>query len=213
MSVGIMDATNMSRAYYFSTFLQTMPPTPEQTKMLLKGKFIDGVEKFVKEDSLTHALCYAEIESFEKSDDKIKPQFMCDSIKHSGKYSLLTNSENPFSKALEPTIETLTKKSYTWVKATIWAFSKQPADSLKGELVLLLKHKGHTFKYKSYSINPNNFKPNIWNRLEFYLLTPDDLRSTKDLVGTFFWNTGKNNIYVDDLTIEAYEPIIDKSVF
>lgn len=39
--------------------------------------------------------------------------------------------------------------------------------------------------------NVNNFKPNVWNKIEFYLLTPDDLRSAKDIVGTFFWYTEK----------------------
>ncbi len=213
MSVGIMDSTNMSRAYYFSTFLQTSHPTAEQTKLLLKGKFSDGIEIYTQEDSLTHSLSYAEIESFEAPGEKTKAEFLCDSIYHSGKRSLITNAENPFSRALEPMHETLTKKSYAWVKASAWVFSRYPADSLKGELVIELKHKGYTFKYKSFALNTNNFKPNVWNKMEYYLLTPDDLRSTKDLVRTFFWNTGKHPIYVDDLILEAYEPIIDKSVF
>lgn len=213
MSVGIMDSTNMSRAYYFSTFLQTTPPTPEQTKLLLKGKFNDGIEIFTKEDSLTHFLSYAAIESFEKPSKHILPKFMIDSIRHTGKFSLITNSENPQSVAIEQEHRKITQKSYTWIKATIWVFSGYPADSLKGELVVEMKHKGYTFKYKSCAINKNNFKSNVWNKLEYFMLTPDDLRSKKDLVRTFFWNLGKYPIYVDDLMIEAYEPIIDKSVY
>lgn len=213
MSVSIMDSTNMSRAYYFSTFLQTTPPTPEQTKLLLKGKFNDGIEIYTKDDSLTHALSYALIEDFEKPKKDIKPQFTSDSIRHSGKYSLVTSPENPFSSALEQEHQKITQKSYTWIKATVWVFSRYPADSLKGELIIEMKHKGYTFKYKSFAINNNNFKPNVWNKLEYFMLTPDDLRSKKDLVRTFFWNTGKHTIYVDNLILEAYEPIIDKSVY
>lgn len=213
MSMGIMDSTNMSRAYYFSTFLQTEAPTSEQTKLLLKGKFNDGIEFFTKEDSLTHSLSYAEIETFESAGPNTNVNYLCDTIKHSGKFSLLTNAQNPFSRAIEQPHDKLTKKSYAWIKATVWLYSRYPADSLSGGLVIELKHKFRTFKYKSNSINNINFKPNTWNKMEYYLLTPDDLRSTKDLVRTFFWNTGKHPIYIDDLIFEAYEPIIDKSVY
>ena len=213
MSTGIMDSTNMSRAYYFSTFLQTTPPTEEQTHLLLKGKFNDGIEIYTKQDSLTHTLCYTTLQNFETPGENANPKFLSYSIKHSGKYSLKTNTYNPFCRAIEPMIETVTKKSYCWVKATVWIYSDYPADSLNGGLILELKHKGFTFKYKGNSINNNNFKANMWNKMEYYLLTPDDLRSTKDLVRAYFWNNGKHDIYVDDLMMEAYEPIVDKSVF
>jgi len=213
MSVGIMDSTNVSRAYYFSTFLQITPPTAEQTKLLLKGKFNDGIEIFTKEDSLTHSLNYALFNNFETQRENINLKYLTDTIKHSGKYCLATNPENPFTPAIEIAIEDFTKKSYTWAKATCWIYSKYPAGELSAGLVIELKHKGFTFKYKSSSITPYNFKPNVWNKVVFYLLTPDDLRSKRDLVRTFFWNNGNKEILVDDLTLESYEPIIDKSVY
>ena len=109
--------------------------------------------------------------------------------------------------------QTLTHKSYTWVKSTVWLYSTYPIDSLKGALIIELQHKGYTFKFKGKSVNSIDFKPNTWNKMEYYLLTPDDLRSTKDLVRTYFWNQCKYPIYVDDLILESYEPIVDKSVF
>lgn len=213
MSVGIMDSTNMSRAYYFSTFLQFSPPTEDQKKLLLKGKSNDGNEIFSKEDSLTHALNYAEIETFENEKNNLDTRFLIDSIKHSGKHSFLTTSENPYTKAIEPMHEIITGKSYTWVKASAWLYSPYPKDSLKGELIFEMKHNGYTFKFKGKSIKNIDFKPNEWNKIVFYSLTPDDLRSSKDLVRVYFWNQGNKKIYVDDLILESYEPMIDKSVF
>ena len=213
MSMGIMDSTNMSRAYYVSTFLQTSTPTSEQTSLLLKGKSNDGVELFTKNDSLTHTLNYAEIQSFENTHHELDSRFVIDSIKHSGQKSYLTNAESPYTKSIEPMHQTLTHKSYTWVKSTVWLYSVYPIDSLKGALIIELQHKGYTFKFKGKSINTIDFKSNRWNKMEYYLLTPDDLRSTKDLVRTYFWNQGKHPIYVDDLILESYEPIVDKSVF
>lgn len=213
MAKGIMDSTNMSRAYYFSTFLQTTPPTSEQVKLLLKGKFNDGKEIFTEEDALTHSLCFSRSLRFEKDDENLNPKFWSDTIKHTGNFSLLTNPENPFSKAIEPMIKDVTSKSYAWVKSTVWLYSKFPADSLNWGLILELRHKRRTFKYKGASIDRTTFKSNAWNKIEFYLLIPDDLRSREDEVRTYFWNNCKYDIFVDDLVMEAFEPIIDKSVF
>ncbi len=211
MSEGILDSTNMSRDYYFSTFFQTNHPNQAQTNLLLKGKFNNGVEVFTKEDSVTHSLSYMKGINFEK--ENINPKFLCDSLKHSGKYSLRTNPKTISSYSIEVKHETLTKKSYTWIKASVWVYSVYPADSLDATFTIQLKHKGYIFKPKDYKLNSTNFKPNVWNKLEYYYLTPDDLRSTKDVICVAFSNKGKNTIYIDDLSLQSYEPIVDKSVF
>jgi hypothetical protein len=213
MTVGIMDPANMSRAYYFSTFLQTSKPTPEQSKLLLKGKFNDGIEIFTKEDSLTHILNYAQLINFETKSKDINSKFLSDSIHHSGKLSIVTNIENPYSSNIEVPFRDISKKSYTWIKASIWLYSNYPADSLNATFIIELRHKGYIFKQKLYPLNNANFKSHVWNNLEYYYFTPDDLRSTKDLVRTYFWNRSPHTIYVDDLMMQSYEPIIDKSVF
>jgi hypothetical protein len=213
LSAGIIDDSNMSRAYYFSTFLQTIDPTPEQKKLLLTGKFSNGIEVFTKADSLTHFLNYAAITNYEKADETINSNFICDSISHSGKHSLVTNPDNPFGNTIAVMHETITKKSYTWIKASVWVFSRYPADSLDATFIIELKHNDQTFKFKGYPLTSSNFKPNVWNKLEYYYLTPDDLRSTEDMVRTLFWNKSKHSIYIDDLLMQSYEPIIDKSVY
>lgn len=213
LSKGIIDDSNMSRGYYFSTFLQTKQPTDEQKKLLLKGKFSDGIERFTTDDSLTHYLNFAAITNYEKVKDDIKPEYICDSISHSGKHSYLTNNSNPFGNTIAVPHDIVTKKSYTWIKASVWVYSNYPADSLDATFIIELKHNGYTFKYKGHQLTNNNFKPKIWNKLEYYYLTPDDLRSKKDMVRTLFWNKSKYPIYIDDLIMESYEPIIDKSVF
>lgn len=213
MYYGIMDSTNMSRAYYISTFLQTKTPTAEQQKLLLKGKFSDGIEVFKKDDSLTHALNFARIITFENDLKISASEFLCDTIHHSGKHSLLTNSKKPDSPAIEIMYKDISSKSYSWIKASVWVYSIYPVDSLNAVFSIELKHRGYTFKYKAHALDSTNFKPNQWNKLEYYYLIPDDLRSKKDEVKTFFSNKCKYPIYVDDLTLESYEPIIDKSVF
>lgn len=212
MSVGILDSANMSRTYYFSTFLQTTPPAAEQRKLLLRGKFNSDAEIFTREDSLTHQLSYSLSENFEKTNGELKKERLCDTVKHSGNYSLLTLAgDEPY--CLEIPHETLTKKSYTWVKASIWVYSSYPADSLDAFFKIQMKHKGWIFKPSEHKLNAGNFKAKHWNKLEYYFLTPDDLRSTKDLVSICFVNRSPYFIFIDDMKIESYEPIEDKSVF
>ncbi|MEO6305525.1 MAG: hypothetical protein ABIP51_20345, partial [Bacteroidia bacterium] len=193
MSAYIMDPANMSRAYYFSTFLQTSIPTHEQTKLLLKGKFNNGVDVFTSEDSATHSLNYAKLVNFE---NETNANFLGTEFKHSGRYSLITNIKNPSTPIISVMHKDITKKSYTWIKASVWVYSNYPADSLNAFFVIHMKHNGYIFKGKEYKLSAENFKPNMWNKLEYYYLTPDDLRSTKDEVCIYFINKTKHTIYV-----------------
>jgi hypothetical protein len=213
MSVGIMDSTNMSRAYYWSTFLQTTPPTTEQTKLLLKGQSNSEIEFFTKEDSLTHSLHYAFLEKFENANQQISPNQLSKSVSHSGSYSLLTGNNSVDSYSIEIPHEQITEKSYTWIKGIVWVYSEFDVDSLDAVFRINLKHKGWIFKPVEYKLDHSNFRPKQWNKLEYYFMTPDDLRSTKDLVCITFINKGKRRIFIDDMMLLSYEPIHDKSVF
>ena len=213
MYTGIMDSTNMSRAYYTSTFLQTSPPTQEQRKLLLTGKFSDGLEVFKPEDSLTHMLNYAKLINFENADDAVNPKFLSQTVHRSGIHSLMINSDNPGSPFIEVMYKAISSKSYSWLKASAWVYSEYPADSLDAVFSISMEHKNYTFKEKKYPLSTANFKPNAWTKLEYYYLVPDDLRSKKDEVKLFITNKSKYILYVDDLLLESYEPVVDKSVF
>lgn len=213
MYTGIMDSSNMSRPYYISTFLQTTPATPDQKKLLLQAKFGGEIEFFTEDNAKTHALNFAKLINFETETTGINTKYLCDSIKHSGKFSYVTNAQNPLSPVIELMHKDITKKAYTWAKTSIWVYSRCPVDSINAVFSIELKHRGYTFKYKGYALDSTNYKPNVWNKLEYYYLTPDDLRSVKDELKTFFTNKCNYPIYVDDLLLQSYEPIIDQTVF
>jgi len=211
MHKGILDAANMSRAYYFSTFLQTSPPTHEQTKLLLKGKSNREIETFTEDDALTHSLNFFRISNNE--DGKAPLKDLCDTLSHSGKYSLPLRPETVMGSCIVEGISEVTKKSYTWIKASVWVYSVYPADSLDAYFKINMIHNTWEFKPVKYKLTSDNFKPNTWNKLEYYYMTPDDLRSLKDEVRICFYNDCNKLIFIDDLLIQSYEPIIDKSVF
>ncbi len=179
--------------------------------MLLKGKFNSGIEVFTIDDSLTHSLGYKKVVSFEN--DSINSKFLSAEIKHSGKVALITQDGGLPSFTISAQHQALTKKSYTWVKASVWVYTTSPLDSLNAVFGIHMKHKGYIFKAINYSLDAKTFKQGEWFKLEYYYLTPDDLRSTKDMVCVYFLNKGNQVIYIDDLTLESFEPTIDKSVF
>jgi len=206
MRQGILDSTYMSRAYYLSIFLQTTPPTPAQTGLLLKSR--NYADRFTKEDSLTHTLGFARLENFEGDTSFHRS----DSVSHSGRYSLIAQHQSePVS--LEIPYRNLTRKSYTWVRASVWVYTTAPADRLDVLFQISMKHKGWEFQPVRYPLNQIPLTPHRWHRLVYYYLTPDNLRSTEDPVCISFTNKGPQRIYIDDLLLESFEPIADKSVF
>ncbi len=206
MREGILDTTNMSRAYYFSTFLQTTPPTHEQSKLLLKGKSNKEIETFAADDAESHSLSYAVLNNYENKNGP----FSCDTLSCSGKHSLITNPAFRMDSIVIPHNE-VTKKSYTWIKASVWVYPTSPIEDPDTRFEIHMTHKNWIFKPVKYPLN--NLKPGQWNKLEYYYLTPDDLRSKKDKICIYFINSSDKNIYIDDLMLQSYEPVIDKSVF
>lgn len=210
VKAGILDTTNMSRAYYKSVFFQTSQPTEEQRKLLLVNKFSTISETFTKEDSLTHVLGFSKEESFETIEKK--ENYTIDTLVHSGKQAILTSETYEFGPAIDLSYETITDKSYTWIKASIWFYTTHNPDELDGGLNVNMSHEDHAFKYRETKMSGKGFKANQWNKIEFYYMTPD-IRSTKDKVKLFFWNRSKHPVFVDDLKLESFEPLQDKSVF
>ena len=210
---GILDTTNMSRAYYFSTFLQTTVPTLEQKNLLLKGKFESGEELFTKQDSLTHTLGFSANLDFETKANITRLNFLNNTIFHSGKKSQITNALNPVSDSIEVQYNNITTKRYTWIKACVWLYSNEATTTLNANFIVEMTHKGYIFKQKLIPLTAHNFKQKVWNKLQIFYLVPDDLRSKKDKIRIRFQNKSKATIYVDDFLLQSYEPINDKSVF
>jgi hypothetical protein len=209
MQEGILDTTNMSRAYYFSTFLQTTPATHQQSKLLLKGKSNKETEEFTSDDAKSHYLNYAQLNNYEN----LSGAFICDTISHSGRHSLITKVSSCKMDSIVVPHDLVTKKAYTWIKASVWVYSDHPANELNAHFEIHMTHKNWIFKPVKYFLHHSNFKPKQWNKLEYYYLTPDDLRSKKDKICIYFINNGEKTIYIDDLMLQSYEPVIDKSVF
>jgi hypothetical protein len=211
MYTGILDTSNMSRAYYFSTFLQIHPTTQEQRDLLLEGKFSNGVEIFSKHDSLTHCLAFSKEVNFEN--EKINKRCLSNVIHHSGKNALILCNKTLPSYSLQATFCDVTQKTYTWIKGSVWVYSFYPIKDPGAKFEIHMKHKGYIFKPSSHFLNTTKIKAKEWTKLESFYLVPDDLRSQKDKICIVVVNDSGDPIVIDDLKMESYEPIIDPSYF
>ncbi|MCC6180426.1 MAG: hypothetical protein IT237_01190 [Bacteroidia bacterium] len=209
---GIIHGSNMSRAYYFSTFLQTEKPTKEQKALLLMDKTaLNFKYDTVVPDLSNYKLVLRKVDDFDKTiKDSIWTRgFLASSLPNSyetnlfNRFCILPN-DIPYKK--------ITKKSHLIFRLSTKFFTRMPPDSLDAELLINMQHSNKWFSVKSKKIKNSSYKQGVWNELELYYITPD-FWNKNDFVQWYFWNQSNHSIYVDDLTLEAYEPIVDESVF
>lgn len=197
---GILNSSDMTRAYYLSVFGQTTQPDEAQKKLLLVNRFTTLNENFSEEAKQEHQLCYAKFDTY--SDRNAMP------VASDSHYFEAAD----FTPAVKERYSVVTKKYYAWIKASCLFYTTLNPDSCDAILCVTMTHKGHSFKFRGEPIAGKGFKKNTWNKMEFYYMTPE-LRTTKDTVAVFFWNRSGQKMLIDNLGFEALEPKQNKSVF
>jgi hypothetical protein len=187
LSKGIIDSERMSRAYYFSTFLQTKAPTEEQRELLLldRGKTLNDN---LSENDLSKLECY-------RSENGIYKNFV-----------LHADSATPI---IRRTYEEMSNKYFSTIKVTAF-FLKPQNGGADLKLKISMEHNGYEYKLR-YKTSDPNAKDSL-NKIELFYLTPEVRRKT-DPVKIYLENHSKVPVRVIDLKYEVYTPKEDRSVF
>ncbi|MCD6019671.1 MAG: hypothetical protein K0S53_2792 [Bacteroidetes bacterium] len=210
-SRGILNGSRMTKAYYKSVFLQNTMPTDEQQKLLLRDKYSTSEPLNVKEINFNdYKLVYRYVENFD-SNSKSQPNII-DSLYVSRNHSFLTNRSYSFAGDIKKKYKEMTTKSYLILKLSAKIFTPANPDQSEARLAITMMHKGKAYEFKCVDTRALHLKSNAWNDIEFYMWTPD-FWDRRDVVQGYFWNLSDNPIFVDDLTLEAYEPLVDETVF
>lgn len=212
ISKGILEGSRMTRAYYKSVFLQTHAPTPEQNNLLLMDKYSSSSDHFDLAKISKYKKVFESKLDFESSQKKCPYIIKSQLISFSKSHSLLIDSVYPFGLDISKSYKEITKKSHLWLKASVQVYSSSDLSNANAGLVVTMRHKGKVFKYNMINVRNLNIKPFKWTPIEYYYLTPD-FWDKNDNIQTFFWNGSNKLIFVDDLKIEAYEPIVDETFF
>lgn len=200
MFEGILEGSQMSRDYYRSVFLQTTLPTEEQRKLLLINHDLPEEDFDIQKSNqlihLTKKIYYQNINSTSGQKE----------------YHFLLNSSKEYSPKLSASYQDITDKSYVWIKAACYikGDSVQLAKS-KIDLCTMMSHSGYSFKFRTKSVTIHQKSDSLFF-VELNYITPE-LRTRKDSVHVFMWNKEKQNLKIDSLYYEVWEPVKDQSVF
>ncbi|MBI3519216.1 MAG: hypothetical protein HY062_07640 [Bacteroidetes bacterium] len=208
---GILEGSRMTKAYYKSVFLQTSDVTDEQRKLLLIDKYSSvGAFNFDEKNLSKYKLIFSKEENFDSKSKEEKN--IVDSLSFSKNQCLLTNTNVPFAADLRAVYKDISQKSYLIVKISAQLFTRENPNDVDGRLVLNMLHKEKSYNFKCLHTKTANLKQGEWNKVTFYYMTPD-FWDRNDIIQGYFWNTSDKNMFVDDIKVEAYEPIEDETVF
>ena len=135
----------------------------------------------------------------------LKKQVSTD-FSHSGKQSILLTPDNIYSPSTEDKLKYLPDSTNISLRASVWILN--PSAIEKGQILLVVSVNDTDFKaYKYFAAKDDEttYKPGEW-----FKITRTEVIDRKIPVdGTYkvyVWYTGKNKIYVDDLSLE-YMPV------
>jgi len=199
---GIIDISRMTRAYYFKTFLKTKVKEEDQ-KLLLVSRSYDGMETMPNVSEFDHTNL-AKFNYDEPSDPDFK-DCIDSTVHYSGKYSIKLDSTKFFSPTYRKAFRSLTDKEYAWIKVTAYICPTSDFSSNPASLVITFLHNGYNYKYYTLDLEKQNLKVGKWNKISAVYMTPE-VRNINDKLAVYFWLRGSKPFYIDDLSIDLYEP-------
>lgn len=195
---GIIHGARMTKDYYFATFGKLDEVSEDTKKLLLINRSFDGKEQF--ENLSEYQLSKIQKLDFENSDKRDT------SIAYLGNASIKLDSNINFSPNLELKYSEITEKDHAWIRISAWIYPTQDLNKHPCSIVANFKHKKYEYKYKAFDLDSKNIKINQWNKVTFDYLTPEVRRKSNKLQ-VYAWYRGKAPLYLDDLQIEAFEPL------
>ncbi|MGN6644927.1 MAG: hypothetical protein ACTHJT_00245 [Cytophaga sp.] len=201
---GIIDGDRMNKKYYWKVFGKT-EATAEDKKSLsidrglyVQKEFEGDINQFTRKKIFS--------ESYEHTTDS---NLLFSSNAHTGTRSLKLDSAHLFSPNFSKAYYDITSKEYMWLRASVWVYVPDSAFTNKNNaaLVIYMDSKGNTNKYSTRELIHVTVQPRTWTRVYLDYLTPE-VKHSDDKIIVHFWNMCGSEMYIDDLAVEALEPIV-----
>ena len=185
----------MTKAYYFRVFGTVNFDQKNDKYLLVKRSFVgverlDNPEKYYKK--LSRILKFNKNTSVHAGLTALQiDRFQLDSL-------------NIYSPAIEIPYSKLTKKDHAWIRVTVDVYPISEVATNTLSFVTHFLHNEFPYKYSPIDATKFKVKPNQWNKVSYYYLTPE-VRNSSDALKVFVWNRGKGITYIDNLKIEVFE--------
>ena len=200
---GILDGYRMTKSYYFRVFGQTKVSEEDRKLMLVQRNFTE-IEYLTNEEDFTHRIL--KHFDFEKPEKEHAAHYDT-SYAHTGERSFRMDGNIEFSPTLRIEYRDITDNYYGWVRASVWVYPTADPKANEAKLIVSFRHKWDNYKYRNYSMNADtvHLKLNQWNLITQDYMTPE-LMSRKDKLEVYVWYQGQEDIWIDDLKIEFFDP-------
>jgi hypothetical protein len=196
----MINPSKMTKDSYWAIFGRTK--VPEDPKQLIEGYEISPGSIF--NDAGKFNIRVLHNYDFENKDFPYPGNLVTDIVKN-GHYAFRMDTGMRFSPGLRSSYADLSEKLQVGIRVTAWVYSKVPFPDNPGSLVVTSNHEGLNYRYETISLESGNLMPEQWNKVGMYYLTPES-PDPEDVIQIYVWFRGKNELYIDDLKIELFEP-------
>ncbi|MEM9022632.1 MAG: hypothetical protein AAGB22_02735, partial [Bacteroidota bacterium] len=191
MDQGILHPSRMTKVYYWKVFGRTSTQ-PEDQQLLLIDRYFEGPERFTAEE--THEAFV--LQSLAPSEPFDRPDTTA-----SGRL----DGAQEFLEILSMPYDSITANYYAWIRTSAWVFPTGNTAENPTRLVVTFEHNGYPYKYRSLELTDLDLAPGQWHQVTLDYLTPE-VRSGADRLKIYFWHRGQAPLFVDDVSVVAYEP-------
>jgi len=138
-------------------------------------------------------------QSFEDDDGGLNAPALSKEKSFNGTSSSKIDIEQPFSVALEQTIDTLIYPGDSYVVVKAMVFSEDPVAETR--LIIDFINKDNSYSYNPFYVE-DKIMPGTWSNIE-YIYPVKEIKSFNDIIKIYFWNPSTTEtVYIDDLKIE-----------
>lgn len=199
---GIIDASRMTRAYYWKVFGATK--VDAETKDLL---LVDRSQELIHTIPDPHRYRRLLWEHQDYEAPTGNEWVVQDSAySFSGRFSGHLPPATEFSPAIRARYWEFTAAPHMWLRLSVMVRPGLDPDSHPFNLVITNVNSGVSYGYWADGSKDKGMRVGEWNLFTTDKLTPD-MRSTDDEISLYVWNQGRNDLWLDDLKVEFFQPL------
>ncbi len=198
----IIDPTLMTRKYYWTVFGSTHVNATDRRYLEVE----DSNEKEFHQDERNYSVKHLAYYNFEQGQLNWGTARTVDPTDPK-RFSFKLSKDFAFSPGLtRPYHQISLKQENVWIRASGKVYFTCDLKDLQGNLVITCTHDGKAYKYKSIILEKETLKAGEWNHVSMDYLFPY-MADANDQVQIYFWNRGEKDFWIDNFTIQLFEPV------
>ncbi|MFC2101864.1 glycosyltransferase family 39 protein [Bacteroidota bacterium] len=200
----LIHPTLMTSGYYLRMFGKTK--TDNVAKGFLEGYKEAGWESMGPEEDYNRKVLFTT--GFEPGEPWISGA-QEDSIIHSGNYSCRLDGSQEFFNLWNNRVLDFSTTQESWVRVSLWLYSPYLFSYNPGNFIITMNHQDTNYKYRFLKFEEEGWIPRKWNKLVYTYRIPF-VEDREEKLMSYIWRTTSANLYIDDVTVELFEPKDDE---